>query len=156
MSTDLNIAPADLDTLAPTGLAALAPRALYSAMGDINTAFTAAETAYQAAQSNLMVLLTEQIARHAQTDYPGAALVFVRTAADFHHDEDGNPIGSCEGHHHRLAPFDILDSEGNVLGQFAALSPVTYLMERLTPMLGLENQVLDLATREWALDCTDQ
>lgn len=135
-------------------LATLDTAAFYRHVGAINTAYQQAEAAYQAAQHNLTVLLTEQIARHVTTLAPAAALVFVRPAAEYHHDHSGHRLPDCEGHHHRLSPVEVVDHDGNMLGRFDPLSPVAYLLERLTPILGLHDHVLDLDTRQWAYDCT--
>lgn len=142
-------------TLTPEALTSLDDRDFYRHVGDINTAHDAAEAAYRVAQENLTVLLTEQVSRHVVRTHPEAAMVFVRVAAEYHSDENGARSVTCEGHNHRLVPFEVLDKDGIVLGGFDPLSPVMYLMERLSPMLGLEDQVLDVETREWALDCTN-
>ena len=82
-------------------------------------------------------------------------MLFVRAVAEYHHDTDGNPVPGCEGHNARLAPDEVLDADGDVLGHLDPLSPVVYLLERLSDLLGVEDQVLDIETREWAIDCTN-
>lgn len=140
--------------LDPADLATLDDSAFYRQMGEINSAFAAATAAYEAAQENLIVLLTEQVARQALRAYPTASLVFVRVAAEYHEDAQGRRSDTCEGHNHRLVPFEVYDADGELLGGFEPLSPVNYLMERLSPLLGIEDQVLDLDDRDWAFDCT--
>jgi hypothetical protein len=156
MTIDVQSAqPAQPVPLAATALSALDTREFYRHVGDINTAFNEATAAYEAAQENLLVLLTEQVSRHVLNLYPSASLVFVRAAAEYHEDAEGVRVASCEGHNHRLVPFEVYDEDGLLLGGFDSLSPVTYLMERLSPLLGVEDQVLDLDNRDWALDCTN-
>lgn len=140
--------------LEPTELATLDERDFYRHLGEINTAYAEAATVYQTASDNLTVLLTEQITRHLRGLHPGAAMLFVRVAAEYHHTVKGARDRHCEGHNQRLVPFEVVDGDGIVLGGFDPYSPVVYLMERLTPFLGMEDHVLDLDTREWALDCT--
>jgi hypothetical protein len=151
MSLSVASAPA---ALASADLTAIEARDFYRTVGQINTDYQAAEAAFFAAQENLTVLITEQIARHVIAASPDAALLFVRTAAEFHHDSDGNQDPECPGHDHRLAPFEVLDSDGYVLTGVDDLSPLYFHMERLSPILGIENHVLDIETREWAIDCT--
>lgn len=81
-------------------------------------------------------------------------MVFARAAAEYHYTDEGTTEDGCEGHGARLIPFEILDADGTVIAGFDPLSPVVYLMERLTPLLGVEDQVLHLSDRAWALDCT--
>lgn len=152
MTIDVHIEPT---VLSPTDLAALDTQQFYAHVGDINTAFAAAETAFRAAQDNLLVLLTEQVARHCLTIHPAAALLFVRVAAKFHYDESGEQSPTCEGHDPRLVPFEIYNEDGTLLSGFEPLSPVFYLLERITGLLDTEDQVLDIAAREWAYDCTN-
>lgn len=157
-TTDTNVrvspAPKVPALLAATDLVETDTRSFFRTVGEVNSAYAAALSAFEAAQDNLIVVLTEQVVRHVLDRHAEAAMVFVRVAAEYHHAEDGTQCVSCEGHNHRLVPFEVLDSEGIVLGGFEPLSPVMFLMERLSPMLGLEDQVLDIETREWALDCT--
>lgn len=151
-TTTNNSIPVVLDR---SDLTVMSAKEFALASGAVNAAFSAAEAAYELTQDNLTVMLTEQIVRRVMADTPDASLLFVQVAAEYHYEADGTPIEECEGHHHRLAPTEVLDSEGQVLAEFDPLSPLTYLMERLTPMLGMEDQVLDIGAREWAIDCTN-
>lgn len=156
MYTDVQPSPNEnTATLTATSLTEVTDREFYRHVGDINAEHAAAAAAFQAAQDNLVVMLTEQICRTVLAVSPDAAMVFVRAAAEYHTDENGTRNINCDGHQHRLVPFEVLDENGTVLGGFDPLSPVTYAMERLTPILGVEDQVLDIETRSWALDCTN-
>lgn len=146
---------ADFALLSPSALAEATSADFYRAMATINETAQAAERAHLLAQQNLAVMVTEQITRHIITAHPDAALLFVRAVADFHRDPDGDPDPHCTGHDHRLAPYEITDDSGVLVSEFDALSPVHFLMERLSPLLGVQDQVLDLTTRQWAYDCSD-
>lgn len=152
--TTTPIAPTAPLVLDPTSLTGLDAREFVHLTGEVNTAHAAALAAYELASSNLTALLTEQIARRILASHPDAHTLFVRGVAEFHLDEDGEALETCDGHDERLAPVEARDEDGNVLVEFDAMHPTTYLLERLTPMLGTEDYALDLATREWALDCT--
>lgn len=146
-------APVVLD---PMSLSALDARDFVRLTGEVNTAHAVALAAYELAASNLTALLTEQVARRILASHPTARMLFVRGVAEFHYDEDGEALETCDGHDERLMPVEARDEDGIVLVEFDAMHPAAYLLERLTPMLGTEDYVLDLAAREWALDCTHE
>lgn len=152
--TTTPIAPPTPLVLDPTSLIELDTREFVRLTGEVNTAHAAAQAAYELAASNLTALLTEQVARRVLTSHPDAHLLFVRGVAEFHLDEDGEALETCDGHEERLAPVEAHDEDGHVLVEFDAMHPTAYLLERLTPMLGTEDYVLSLANREWALDCS--
>lgn len=140
--------------LDPATLAHLDARDFARLTGEVNTAFAAARDAYDIAEANLTALLTEQVARRIENEYPTASLLFVRAVAEYHFTEDGEIAEGCEGHDERLKPRDVYDADGNLLGEIDDMHAAVYLMERLSPMLGAEDHVLDVPAREWALDCT--
>lgn len=144
--------PTKAQHLTVTALTSLSQTDLYSRMGDINTTYDTARAAYLDAQENLKVLLTEQISRHVTTAHPDADLVFFRAAADYHFDQHGERVEDCQGHNERLLPFEIVSADGVVLGGFDPLSPVMYLTERLSSIMGAHDIVLDVTTRTWAYD----
>lgn len=142
----------DALTTSPTVLSTLAPADFYQAMGAINTAAANATASYNAAMDNLRILLTEQVARSLHSTHPQAALMFLSVVAEFHHNPDGTPVPTCTGHRQRLAVTSIVDADGSELAPIGDLSPIHYLLERLTPHLGLAPQLLDVETREWVPD----
>lgn len=140
--------------LDPATLSHLDARDFARLTGEVNSAFTAAHHAYDIAEGNLAALLTEQMARRIAVEYPTASLVFVPSVAEFHFTEDGDVADGCEGHNERLKPAKVYDADGTLLAEIDDLHPSVYLMERLTPILGTEDYVLDVLAREWSLDCT--
>lgn len=142
--------------LEAAALARLSTADLVKHTGDINTAYDDARRALRTAEENLKILLTEQITRHVLNNHPDAALVFVRAAAEYHTDPaTGERHPNCPGHNARLVPFEVVSADGIVLGGFDPLSPVLYLAERLSPILGTDDLVLDVTTRDWAYDATN-
>lgn len=125
---------------------------LHLLRGQINQAHAEAQAAYHAAQTDLLTMLTEQVVRCVTRTHPEAAMVFVRAAAEYHHTPSGDRLPDCSGHNHRLVPFEVVDDNGMVISGFAPTSPAHFLMERLSPLLGIEDQVLDIAHREWLTD----
>lgn len=138
--------------LDPTTLAHLDARDFARLTGNVNAAFAAARDAIDIAEANLTALLTEQVARRIETDYPTASLLFVPGVAEYHFTEDGEIAEGCAGHDERLKPREVHDADGNLLGIIDDMHPSVYLMERLSPMLGTEDHVLDVPAREWSLD----
>ena len=106
----------------------------------VNSAYQAARAAYDDACQALGDLLTEQIARHVKDRFTGATRLM---AAPFTVDgADGEPV-------ERLLPTAVVSREGSFLGYVDSMSPVVYLLERLTPHLGLVDCELDISARTW-------
>lgn len=136
-------------------LATLPAADFYRHMAAVNEQFAATTAAHRAATDHLIAMLTEQVARTIRAEHPTSALLTVRTGAEFHHSPDGERAPGCEGHHERLIPYEILNVDGDALVTgIDPLSPLHYLMERLSPHLGLIDLILDLDTRDWAADIT--
>lgn len=150
------IAPTAAVVLDPTTLSTLDAREFVRLTGEVNTSYATAQAAYDLAASNLTALLSEQVARRVLASHPTASLLFVRAVAEFHYDQDGVVSEACEGHNERLLPVEARDEDGTLLVEFDPMHPIAYLLERLTPMLGHEDYVLDLTAREWAVDCTSR
>lgn len=140
--------------LDPATLSHLDAREFARLTGEVNSAYTAAQHAYDIAQGNLAALLTEQVCRRIQTEHPTASLLFVPGVAEYHFDEDGEIVEGCAGHGARLKPGKVYDADGMLLAEIDDMHPSVYLMERLSPILGTDDYVLDVATRDWSLDCT--
>lgn len=135
-----------------TDLATMSPKEFFSHMAEVNTAARTAAAAHAQASTQLVLMLTEQLARHIQTKYPTAALVFFRTGADFHQTASGHQDPHCEGHNHRFIPFEVVDHEGTTISGFDTLDAAHYIAERLTPHLGVHDYVFDLEARDWTID----
>jgi hypothetical protein len=144
----------DVLVLDPAALSHLDAREFARLSGEVNSAFTAARHAYDIAEGNLAALLTEQVCRRIQSEHPTAALMFVPGVAEYHFTEDGDIVDGCAGHGERLKPGKVYDAEGMLLTEIDDLHPSVYLMERLSPILGTEDYVLDVPAREWSLDCS--
>lgn len=151
-STPATDSPLVLD---PAALSHLDAREFARLTGEVNSAYTAARHAHDIAEGNLAALLTEQICRRIETEYPTAALLFVPGVAEYHCTEDGEIDPGCTGHGERLKPGNLYDQDGILLAEIDDLHPSVYLMERLSPILGTEDYVLDVPAREWTLDCTN-
>lgn len=109
-------------------------------VGSVNGAYLAARAAYDDACQNLGDLLTEQIARHIKDKFTGAAVLVAAPATV--DGTDGAPVD-------RLLPSAVMCREGSLLGFVDSLSPVAYMLERLTPHLGLVDCELDISARTW-------
>lgn len=133
-------------------LSELSDREFFVRMGEINARAAEASRQHDAARADLLVLLTEQMSRALLRSQPTAALAFVRVAAAFHSDENGVVNPDCEGHAHRLVLGPVHDADGALLERPAETSPLPYLLERISPLLGLRNHVLDIAARDWVVD----
>lgn len=125
--------------------------------GEVNTAFAAVETQWKEAWSAKVALVTEQIARHLAKTTPTATVLFVRAVAEFHVDESGLRDPHCDGHNEALSAFQATTVDGTLVADFSETpsSPLHYLVERLTPYLGVTDLVLNVPARQWAHDCTN-
>lgn len=105
----------------------------------VNQTYLAARTAYDDACQALGDLLTEQIARHIRATFTGAWRLTASPAT----------IATEEGEQPRLLPSAVTGRDGTVLGYVDRLSPVAYMLERLTPHLGAVHCELDISARTW-------
>lgn len=133
-------------------LTSLTDREFFAITGDINEAHRAAKEAFEASQRNLAHLLTEQVARLVHRLHPDASLLNVRSVADFHSLDNGDQDPNCAGHNHRLVPFEVVNHDGVVIAGFEPMSPAYFLLERLSPLIGAQDQTLDVTTRTWFYD----
>lgn len=145
---------------ASTELAAMDVRDFTRHKAATNEAFEAARLAYEDACQALGDLLTEDIARHVRNTYgPVSWVLQVRAAAEFCTDSTGHRDSSCEGHNERLVAAAVMGTDGTILAFPDPMSPLNYWLERLTPLMGTEDAILNLDDREWSFgrcDCGDE
>ena len=133
-------APAATGVITKDDLPLLAGGAFTRHVAAVNTAYTAARDAYEQACVALGDLLTEQIARAVGERFPAAARLLASPA------RVEGPDGVVTD---RLLPSAVVAVDAAVIGYVDPFSPVVWMLERLTPHLGLVDCELDLLSRTW-------